>query len=126
MQPSKYGGSLRRLPVPRQPSMRRARSSVEIQRYAEGEQDEDFSDVFGTSEAILDRPESDQGSDGSTLMLQSKLSNSSWVMASHIFSTAVLMAYSLVMMMTTMTLSLNWRRALMRWVRSRGHHPRFD
>lgn len=67
--------------MPRQPSTRRARSSVEIQRYAEGEQDEDFSDVFGQGEAILDKPESDHGSDGSTLMLHSKLSNS-WVMTS--------------------------------------------
>ena len=79
IQPPRFGGSLRRQPIPRQPSMRRARSSVEIQRYAEGEQDEDFSDVFGKGEAILDKPESDQGSDGGTLMLQSKLSNSSWL-----------------------------------------------
>ncbi|KAI9876428.1 MAG: hypothetical protein M1830_006531, partial [Pleopsidium flavum] len=77
IQPPRFGGSLRRQPPPpRQPSMRRARSSVEIQRYAEDEQDEDYSDVFGKEEATLDKPESEQGSDGGTLMLQSKLSNS--------------------------------------------------
>jgi len=107
--------------------MRRARSSVEIQRYAEGEQDEDFSDVFGTSEAILDRPESDQGSDGSTLMLQSKFSNSSWVMASHSLPAALLIDYSLVtMMMTTTTLSLNWKRVSMNWVGYSSHYLRLN
>lgn len=58
--------------------MRRTRSSVEIQRYAEDEQDEDFSDVFGKSNTVLDKPESDKGSDGGTLML-TKHSNNSWL-----------------------------------------------
>ena len=59
--------------------MRRTRSSVEIQRYAEDEHDEDFSDIFGKANAMLDKPESEQGSDCGTLMLNSKLSNNSWL-----------------------------------------------
>jgi len=80
MQPVKVGGSMRR-PLSsssRQPVMRRTRSSVEIQRYAEDEHDEDFSDL-GKANAILDKPDSEKGSDGGTLMLSSKLSNNSWL-----------------------------------------------
>lgn len=58
--------------------MRRTRSSVEIQKYAENE-DEDFSDILGKASAIYNRPESDKGSENGTLMLNSKLSNSSWL-----------------------------------------------
>ncbi|MCJ1422518.1 hypothetical protein MMC29_000398 [Sticta canariensis] len=81
MQPSKPGGSLRRqLNPPREPLMRRTRSSVEIQRYAEDENDEDFSDIFGKVNTALDKPESEKGgSDGGTLMLNSKLSHNSWL-----------------------------------------------
>ena len=56
--------------------MRRTRSSVEIQRYAEGEDDEDFSDIFGKEEVGTEKAESDSGSERGTLMLNSKLSNS--------------------------------------------------
>ena len=59
--------------------MRRTRSSVEIQRYAEDEQDEDFSDVLGKANSLFERPSSEKGSDGGTLMLSSKLSNNSWL-----------------------------------------------
>lgn len=59
--------------------MRRTRSSVEIQRYEEDENDEDFSDVFGKTATVFDKPESEKGSDGSTLMLNSKLSTNSWL-----------------------------------------------
>lgn len=59
--------------------MRRTRSSVEIQRYAEDEHDEDFSDVFGKPLAVVDKPDSERGSDCGTLMLTSKLSNHSWL-----------------------------------------------
>ena len=59
--------------------MRRTRSSVEIQRYAEDEQDEDFSDIFGKANAVPNKPDSEQGSDSGTLMLNSKLSNNSWL-----------------------------------------------
>ena len=80
MQPVRPGGSLRRQPVPaRKPSMRRTRSSVEIQRYAEDEHDEDFSDIFGKAPAVIDKPDSERGSDCGTLMLTSKLSNHSWL-----------------------------------------------
>ena len=80
MQPPKQGGSLRRHPPPlRQPSMRRTRSSVEIQRYAEDEQDEDFSDVFGKVAAPVNKQDSEKGSECGTLMLNSKLSNNSWL-----------------------------------------------
>lgn len=80
MQQSKAGGSLHRQPTgPRQPFMRRARSSVEIQRYAEDENDEDFSDIFEQSNAIHTKPESEKGSDGGTLRLNSKLSINTWL-----------------------------------------------
>ncbi|KAL8746970.1 MAG: hypothetical protein Q9190_001090 [Brigantiaea leucoxantha] len=78
--PSKAGGSLRRQPTPsRQPLMRRTRSSVEIQRFAEDEHDEDFSDIFGKANGFVDLQSSEKGSDSGTLMLNSKLSNNSWL-----------------------------------------------
>ena len=81
MQPVKVGGSLRRPPSSRQTGIRRIRSSMEIQRYAEDEQDEDFSDVFGRPESHSRRYDSDKNSGSScgTLMLSSKLSNNSWL-----------------------------------------------
>ncbi len=58
----------------------RSRSSVEIQKFAEDEGDEDFSDIFGAGNAFPEKEESDRGSeDGQQLMLLSKLSNSSWL-----------------------------------------------
>ncbi|KAL8953799.1 MAG: hypothetical protein Q9222_000364 [Ikaeria aurantiellina] len=76
----KTGGSLRRQPLPaRQPLMRRTRSSVEIQRYAEDEEDEDFSDIFGKPNGAIEKPGNDKGHDPGTLMLNSKLSNHSWL-----------------------------------------------
>ena len=59
--------------------MRRTRSSVEIQRFAEDEEDEDFSDVFGKMSTVPNKPDSDRDSEPGTLMLNSKLSNSSWL-----------------------------------------------
>jgi len=60
--------------------MRRTRSSVEIQRYAEKD-DEDFSDIFGKEDVVTEKDESDRGSEDGmgTLMLNSKLSNNSWL-----------------------------------------------
>ncbi|TVY50017.1 Cytokinesis protein [Lachnellula occidentalis] len=76
-------GSVRRKTAPRKedPSMRRTRSSVEIQRYAEDEDDEDFSDIFGKDDAIVEKDESDRGSEDGVgaLMIHSKLSNNSWL-----------------------------------------------
>lgn len=78
MRPPHTAGSLRRQPPVRgKISMRRTRSSIEIQRYAENEEDEDFSDVFGTSQNILEKTESEEESEPGTLMLNSKISNNS-------------------------------------------------
>ena len=60
-------------------SVKRHRSAIEIQRFAENENDEDFSDILGPEEATLDKSESDESSDKSTLMLNPKLSNRSWL-----------------------------------------------
>ena len=77
MRPPKAGGSLRRHSAPKNRlSMRRTRSSIEIQRFAENEQDEDFSDVFAQSPAVFEKADSE---DGSELMLTSKISNLSWL-----------------------------------------------
>ena len=59
--------------------MRRTRSSVEIQRYAEDEEDEDFSELFQKVGSIDSKAESERSSEAGTLMLQSKLSNNSWL-----------------------------------------------
>lgn len=77
MKPPKAGGSLKRQPQPRgRISMRRTRSSIEIQRYAENEDDEDFSDVFAQPSAVIEKPEAEENSE---LMLASKVSNLSWL-----------------------------------------------
>lgn len=54
---------------------------MEIQRYAEDEDDEDFSDIFGKDSIASERAESDAGSEDAVgaLMLHSKLSNNSWL-----------------------------------------------
>lgn len=59
--------------------MKRTRSTVEIQKFAEDEGDEDFSDIFGTEDAFTEKEESDRGSEEGNLMLLSKLSNNSWL-----------------------------------------------
>nr|CDP25270.1 Putative cell division control protein [Podospora anserina S mat+] len=87
--PATTGSSLQ----PPEPPVRRTRSQVEITKFAEDEQDEDFSDIFGVvpgtdnatsflkNEATAE--ESDRGSeDGQQQQQQlvlSKLSNSSWL-----------------------------------------------
>ncbi len=77
---SPMSASLRRvLSAQRPDGMRRTRSSVEIQRYAEDEQDEDFSDIFGKERQAADQPDSERDSEPGTLMLNSKLSNNSWL-----------------------------------------------
>ncbi|KUJ11995.1 cell division control protein-like protein 15 [Mollisia scopiformis] len=81
--PVALNGSMRRKTVPQSEdkAMRRTRSSVEIQRYAEDEDDEDFSDIFGKDGTIVEKDESDRGSEDGVgaLMLHSKLSNNSWL-----------------------------------------------
>lgn len=60
--------------------MKRAKSQIEIQKFAEGEDDEDFSDIFGPNDTLNEKEESDRGSDdGAGIMLLSKLSNGSWL-----------------------------------------------
>ena len=77
MRPPKSGGSLRRQPAPKNKlSMRRTRSSIEMQKFAENEEDEDFSDVFQQTTRVLQKPDSE---DGSELMLASKMSSLSWL-----------------------------------------------
>ncbi|KAE8362137.1 hypothetical protein BDV27DRAFT_22035 [Aspergillus caelatus] len=60
-------------------SVKRHRSAIEIQRFAENERDEDFSDILGADQVTLDKSESEESSDQGTLMLNSKLSNDSWL-----------------------------------------------
>ena len=79
MKPPKVGagGSWRKAPTPRgKISMRRTRSSIEIQRYAENEEDEDFSDVFAQPSQVVAKADSDEASE---LMLSSKVSSLSWL-----------------------------------------------
>ncbi|XP_044715609.1 kinase [Hirsutella rhossiliensis] len=77
-------GSIRKKKTQPRPSvlpdrpMRRTRSSIEIQKFAEDD-DEDFSDVFGTSESLGEKEESERGSEDGGLMLLSKISNNSWL-----------------------------------------------
>lgn len=76
-------GSLRRRPASRpeirERSMRRTDSSLEIQKFAEDEDDEDFSDIF-VQESSVAEDESELGSEDGALMLHgSKLSNNSWL-----------------------------------------------
>ncbi|KAJ5714897.1 Cytokinesis protein sepH [Penicillium malachiteum] len=63
----------------KQLSVKRDRSAIEIQRFAENETDEDFSDILGAETVGSDATESDDSSDRSTLMLNSKLSSNSWL-----------------------------------------------
>ena len=59
--------------------IRRTRSELEIQRYAEDEDDEDFSDIFGKVAIGAETAESESGSERGALMLHSKMSNNSWL-----------------------------------------------
>ena len=84
---SQNGGSMRRLPVTFGDTeqdthrMRRSRSTLEIQRFAEAEGDEDYSDIFGGGGAGTDETVSESSGDEQQqgLMLNSKLSNNSWL-----------------------------------------------
>ncbi|KAL1998867.1 hypothetical protein VTN02DRAFT_5456 [Thermoascus thermophilus] len=65
--------------TPLRKSLSGKRTQIEIQKFAEDENDEDFSDILGADEGALEKPDSDDGSDRSTLMLNSKLSGNSWL-----------------------------------------------
>ncbi|KAK3903100.1 hypothetical protein C8A05DRAFT_33180 [Staphylotrichum tortipilum] len=69
------------LPPPTEQPVRRARSTVEITKFAEDEGDEDFSDIFAR-DAFAEREDSDRGSettDGGGQLVLSRLSNNSWL-----------------------------------------------
>jgi len=83
---SQNGGSLRRLPAAfgdtekETHRMRRTRSTLEIQRFAETDGEEDYSDIFGGDEGATDEAASEtSGDEQKSLMLNSKLSNNSWL-----------------------------------------------
>ncbi|KAI9717479.1 MAG: hypothetical protein M1828_007179 [Chrysothrix sp. TS-e1954] len=60
--------------------LRRTRSSVEMAKFAEKEQDEDFSDIFGDDASPLAKRGSDSGSERVMLsVLNSRLSSNSWL-----------------------------------------------
>ncbi|KAI0152834.1 hypothetical protein GGR57DRAFT_159814 [Xylariaceae sp. FL1272] len=59
-------------------SFHRSNSSIEIQKFAESDE-EDFSDVFGPSQTLVEKADSDHGSEDDNLMVLSKLSNGSWL-----------------------------------------------
>lgn len=59
--------------------IRGAKAQIEIQKFAEGEDDEDFSDIFGPNDTLTEKEESDRGSEDGGIMLLSKLSNNSWL-----------------------------------------------
>ncbi|TQS38598.1 hypothetical protein Golomagni_00892 [Golovinomyces magnicellulatus] len=64
-----------------QKQMHRARSAVQIKKFAEDEDDEDFSDIFANDSLVIENHEGGGESKdrGKTLMLYSKLSNNSWL-----------------------------------------------
>ncbi|KAK4163591.1 hypothetical protein QBC43DRAFT_57393 [Cladorrhinum sp. PSN259] len=79
------------LPPP-QPPVRRARSQLEITKFAEDEGDEDFSDIFGGGDAFPDPSATEEGSDRGSedgitqnaaaqqhQLVLSRLSNNSWL-----------------------------------------------
>jgi hypothetical protein len=75
---ARKSSSLRRMPTPEEPTLPRTRSEVEIQKYAEDE-NEDPEDFLG-KDVVLPMHDSDSGSERSTLMmLNSKLSSNSWL-----------------------------------------------
>lgn len=58
--------------------MRRTRSSIEIQKFAENDE-EDFSDIFGPESSVVEKEESERGSEDGGLMLMSRISGNSWL-----------------------------------------------
>ncbi|KAK5787717.1 hypothetical protein VI817_010214 [Penicillium citrinum] len=63
----------------KQLSVKRDRSTIEIQKFTENEDDEDFSDILGHDQVSLNQSQSDDGSDPNSLKLNSKLSTNSWL-----------------------------------------------
>ncbi|OLL22575.1 Cytokinesis protein sepH [Neolecta irregularis DAH-3] len=81
--PSKSYGNLRRYHSTKSDAsnieLKRSRSWLEIQRYAEIEGEEDYSDVFGKDDGNGSNGTGDQSSEVSSLMLNTKLSSNSWL-----------------------------------------------
>ncbi|OTB00843.1 hypothetical protein M426DRAFT_15069 [Hypoxylon sp. CI-4A] len=80
---SPVSGNIKRPPSSRPSALpdrplQRSKSSIEIQKFAEDEEDEDFSDIFGPGDNLTEKEESDRGSEDGNLVL-SRLSNSSWL-----------------------------------------------
>lgn len=81
---SPVAGSMKRQPsarpsvLPDRP-LQRSKSSIEIQKFAEDEGDEDFSDIFGPGDNLTEKEDSDQGSEDGNMMVLSRLSNNSWL-----------------------------------------------
>lgn len=71
-------GSVRPLRLNPKSHLRRSKSPVEIQRYAENEDDEDFSDVFGQTKKNM-LIEQDISSESDPFTLSSKISSLSWL-----------------------------------------------
>ncbi|KAJ6000781.1 Cytokinesis protein sepH [Penicillium waksmanii] len=63
----------------KQLSVKRDRSTIEIQKFTENEDDEDFSDILGNDQVALNTSESDDGSEQNSLKLNTKLSTNSWL-----------------------------------------------
>ncbi|KAI1394306.1 cell division control protein [Hypoxylon trugodes] len=81
---SPEAGSIRRQPSARPSALpdrplQRSKSSIEIQKFAEDEGDEDFSDIFGPGDNLTEKEESDRGSEDGNFMVLSRLSNNSWL-----------------------------------------------
>ncbi|KAI0386938.1 cell division control protein [Hypomontagnella monticulosa] len=79
---SPVAGSLRRQSSARPSALpdrplQRSKSSIEIQKFAEDEDDEDFSDIFLPGGNLAEMEESDHGSEEGNLMVLSRLSNNS-------------------------------------------------
>lgn len=83
MQSMKLANGVHNLKKPAQnrknPSVRRSRSSVEIQRFAENEEDEDFSDVFGQPDNLRASFDNDTSSESDPFTFNSKISGRSWL-----------------------------------------------
>lgn len=73
-----HGTTRRPKDTRRRGPMRRTRSSVEIQKFAEDEKDEDFSDVFGNTNGSVDRVEKEASSDSDPFTFNSKISSQPW------------------------------------------------
>jgi hypothetical protein len=67
-------------PTQKNGSLKRSLSAVEIQRFAEGDDEEDYSELFdGFGGPTEKSGETEDGFDGDSLLLNTRLSNEFWV-----------------------------------------------